>query len=466
MSPRSRGSSLRARAERGRRGPRFRRLAPILVILAACSACDGDRPGEGAADADEVPGGLVDAADDRSGSNVRSSSGPGAWSAAAVVPAASAVPAAVVYFENTSQDPALDVLRKGFAEMLVTDLSVSGELALVERTRLDSVLDELELQETSFVDPATVSRLGRGLGARLLVTGSYLVQGDTLRVDARVIEVESARIVLAVRAEGSRDDFLVVERDLVERLLEGLGSSLSVLQRQRLAQGVTRDFDAFTDWSSAMEQLDAGDGEAAQTALRAALRKDPGFARAQEDLATLTARVSAAVASREDRLLTAPARIVAAMELNAQGADLRVCEAASQELNALTGAAIHGRAMDSYSPELSGLYEVWRASLGIPETEDEACDLHGQAAISFAQVIHGQVSIASQQAAKADGHPWDRIPPIVDWEGEVMAPGPELPMLFVRALEPRVNSPRLWSAPASFVSVMEDVLEIERDHPR
>ena len=40
------------------------------------------------------------------------------------------IPVAVSYFDNTSNDAALDALRKGIAEMLITDLSVSSQIQL------------------------------------------------------------------------------------------------------------------------------------------------------------------------------------------------------------------------------------------------------------------------------------------------------------------------------------------------
>lgn len=69
--------------------------------------------------------------------------------------------------------------------------------------------------------------LGQGLGAELVVTGSYSVVGETFLLDARVIEVESAAVLEAVDASGSIEDFVVVEKDLVEALLDGLEVEMS-----------------------------------------------------------------------------------------------------------------------------------------------------------------------------------------------------------------------------------------------
>ena len=46
------------------------------------------------------------------------------------------------YFDNNSKDPELDVLRKGFADWLITDLSGVEGIQLVERDKLEQLVKE------------------------------------------------------------------------------------------------------------------------------------------------------------------------------------------------------------------------------------------------------------------------------------------------------------------------------------
>ncbi|MDP6945075.1 MAG: CsgG/HfaB family protein, partial [Myxococcota bacterium] len=70
-------------------------------------------------------------------------------------------PIAVSYFANTSKKPELEPLKKGIAEMLITDLSVSKDIRLVERSRLNDVMKELDLQASKFVDKKTAAKIGK-----------------------------------------------------------------------------------------------------------------------------------------------------------------------------------------------------------------------------------------------------------------------------------------------------------------
>ena len=58
---------------------------------------------------------------------------------------------AVSYFANNSGDPSFDALGRGLAEMLITDLTLVEDIQVVERSRLNEVLGELELQKLSLI---------------------------------------------------------------------------------------------------------------------------------------------------------------------------------------------------------------------------------------------------------------------------------------------------------------------------
>jgi TolB-like protein len=188
---------------------------------------------------------------------------------------------AVSYFDNTSKDAKLDPLKKGLAEMLITDLSISKDLKMVERERLNDVLKEVELQKSPFMDQSSAAKLGKGLGAAYIVTGSYIVAGDTMRVDCRMIDVETAEIAIAAKAEGATNDFLSIERSLATQLLEGLGGSLSLIQKKKIGAGGTGNVSALASYSDGLDALDSGDAAKAAKALKKALAADPDFKAAQ-----------------------------------------------------------------------------------------------------------------------------------------------------------------------------------------
>lgn len=138
---------------------------------------------------------------------------------------------AVLYFEN-SGNPDLQPLRLGLAQMLITDLSGTGNYDVVERSRINELLGELELQKTAAVDQSTAVNMGKLVGAHYLVMGSYFEMMGTLRLDARVVEVETGRVV-SVGTSGPAKQLFALEKDLAGSI-EG---AIATAEEKRVAAG-------------------------------------------------------------------------------------------------------------------------------------------------------------------------------------------------------------------------------------
>ena len=119
----------------------------------------------------------------------------------------------------------------GVAEMLVTALSETKKYTLIERSKLDAVMDEQKLGASGAVTAQTAAKIGRLLGAQYIITGAVtefgikdskigvgglekvLPFGGGAKVsktkaraviDVRAIDTTSAQIVAAAKGEGSK----------------------------------------------------------------------------------------------------------------------------------------------------------------------------------------------------------------------------------------------------------------------
>ena len=74
----------------------------------------------------------------------------------------------------------------------------SGSFRLVERHQLKAILEEAQYQHSGMVDDSTVVELGKHLGVRFVLVGSYLPErsGTSLSVtlSLRLVDVENAII--------------------------------------------------------------------------------------------------------------------------------------------------------------------------------------------------------------------------------------------------------------------------------
>jgi len=209
---------------------------------------------------------------------------------------------AISYFDNNSEDPSLDALSRGLADMLITDLSVVESIRIVERARLNEILGELDLSGSSFIDPEAALALGRGLAARYVMAGGYAIVGAEMRIDARVFDVESGAVLVAERVLGPKEAFFDLQKDLVDLLIRTLGVELAPTERRQLRRTATESFLAFTHYSRGLAARDAGDEAAARAAFQAALNADPGYAAARTGAERLAAIFGVAARAEEDEV--------------------------------------------------------------------------------------------------------------------------------------------------------------------
>ena len=92
---------------------------------------------------------------------------------------------------NASQE----AMGKILAARIIDRFSQSPRYEVVERENLLRVLEEQHLGSSALADEQTRLRLGRIIGCRQMVFGAYQVIGETMRLDIRLVEVSSAKVL-------------------------------------------------------------------------------------------------------------------------------------------------------------------------------------------------------------------------------------------------------------------------------
>ncbi len=165
---------------------------------------------------------------------------------------------AVLPFENNSMTTPerYGPLAKGFAAMLTTDIrQKTHALKMVERTRIDALLKELKLGMTGTVDEETAVRAGKILGAQLIAFGSFMVLEEEVRMDTRIIRVETSEVIAAESVTGPSSTILSLLSSLAEKIAASLKTSGTSSQANPEKQG---KLDAALYFSRGLEALDQG----------------------------------------------------------------------------------------------------------------------------------------------------------------------------------------------------------------
>ncbi len=84
------------------------------------------------------------------------------------------------------------------SQIIMETIGEDGRYQVVERQRLLLALEELSLGTSDIADPETRLRLGNMVGAKFMVFGSYFILGNNMRLDMRLVDVETGKILKAV----------------------------------------------------------------------------------------------------------------------------------------------------------------------------------------------------------------------------------------------------------------------------
>ncbi len=177
-----------------------------------------------------------------------------------------------------------DALRLGLAALLAGELGRNPSVRVVRREEVARALTQQGLGNSERIDRETVARLGKGLGAQYLVTGSFVdVYGD-FRIDARLVKAENGEIVKVVHNDPALHDRADMFR-MVRSVARGLGAGGPLSSSTEMA-GDDRQIpaDALSFYSLGLLYQDRGDQAKAREYLQKALTAFPGFAEATEAL--------------------------------------------------------------------------------------------------------------------------------------------------------------------------------------
>ena len=197
-------------------------------------------------------------------------------------PASNAV--AVFPFRYVGTNAELAPLGRGLTHLMITDLGKLPRLTLLERERVQALVDEMALSESGRVDPATGARSGRMLRAARVIQGAVQdVPGKTdLRLDAAVVDASSSTVVATGTGSDRLQQLFSLEKQVLFRLLDQMGVTPTPAERRALSERPTADLQAFLAFSRGLEAEDRGDFEGAEANYSAALARDPNFRQARD----------------------------------------------------------------------------------------------------------------------------------------------------------------------------------------
>jgi tetratricopeptide (TPR) repeat protein len=188
---------------------------------------------------------------------------------------------AVINFDGSNLSADLQPIALGLAEFVAMDLAKVSELKVLERMKINVILDELQISESNYSNTAVGPRVGKLLGSSKIVLGSVNSTGDEgFRVDGRLVDTADGKVSGTRSGEGSLDEFFNVEKQFVFGILDTLGIEISKEERDAIEEVPTESFLAFMSYSKGLFYERRGMHSDAARSFRSAGNADPGFIQA------------------------------------------------------------------------------------------------------------------------------------------------------------------------------------------
>jgi tetratricopeptide (TPR) repeat protein/predicted Ser/Thr protein kinase len=199
-------------------------------------------------------------------------------------PARTSQALAVVEIQDFTGERSLDWLGNGVMELLTTNLAQSKTLEVISTERIRGLVRQRVKDEGRL--PASEAReVAKEAQADLFVSGALLKVGQGLRLDLRVQETATGRVLFAdkVEAENAQAVFATVDK-ATANILARLAPDEATLQ-PNVSASLTGNLDALHAYEEGLGYIARIMVEQAEVAFRRAVELDPQFAMAHYRLA-------------------------------------------------------------------------------------------------------------------------------------------------------------------------------------
>ena len=187
---------------------------------------------------------------------------------------------AVLPFVNRSASEDDMYFVDGIHDDILTSLAKIGSLKVISRTSVEQYRDTKK----------TVKQIGAELGVNTILEGGIMRSGDKIRINVQLIDVDTDAYLWAESYERAltATNIFAIQKDVSNAIAVALRTTLSPIERVRIADVATESLEAYEAYLLGKNQLKKRTGDSIEKAVgyfQEAIDLDPDFALAHSGLA-------------------------------------------------------------------------------------------------------------------------------------------------------------------------------------
>ena len=175
---------------------------------------------------------------------------------------------AVLPFRNLNGDPKTDFLGFSLADEIITKLDYVNSLTVRPSSSVDKYRDQV-------IDPRKVAA---DLNVDTLLTGSFIKDGDDLRITAQLIDVKPDKILWREAIDLKYDKLLTVQDRVAQQIIKQLELNLSPAEAANLKPEKPISAAAYEDYLRGIDLYSLNEFAAAIDMLEKATTLEPNYA--------------------------------------------------------------------------------------------------------------------------------------------------------------------------------------------
>jgi TolB-like protein/rhodanese-related sulfurtransferase/Flp pilus assembly protein TadD len=192
---------------------------------------------------------------------------------------------AVLPFDSLGGSSDNSYFADGMTDDIITDLSKLSRILVIARN-----------SSSTYKGKSTkVQQVAKDLGVRYVLQGSVRREGDTVRINAQLVDALGGQHLWAERYDGSMRDIFALQDRVIRQIVAALAVKLTHDERTRLELAETRNpqaYDAVVRGWAHYRQGSEEDTKKAIALFEQAIALDPAYGRAHAALAAVSWRIA------------------------------------------------------------------------------------------------------------------------------------------------------------------------------
>jgi tetratricopeptide (TPR) repeat protein len=129
---------------------------------------------------------------------------------------------AVLPFMNNTGDDSYNHWEYGISELLISSLSTSNELKVIDNQTISDVIQNVENIQTTSIGPDIAKQVANRIQVKSYIYGNYLLAGSTLRINLKLIETKTNEVLKTLYVEGKADSIFSMVDILSDAIMDYL----------------------------------------------------------------------------------------------------------------------------------------------------------------------------------------------------------------------------------------------------